>query len=193
MMKKMNNKYKVIFFVSLLLMIAGVFLIYNQINKDKQSIHSQVDKDKQNFESDYLKYASELDPSKRIGPLENLLKKANKHERFLMLPKVAKTSVEIKNYSKAKKYADELLILAKEFSNDLDYGDAIHDANIVLGVVALENNQLEDAKQFLLKAGDTKGSPQLSTYGPNMMLAKALLKRGEKNVVIKYLDLLKNV
>jgi hypothetical protein len=191
--EKMNNKYKVFFFVTLLFLVAGVFFVHSQTDKDKQSSNSQVGKDKQNFESEYLKYASELDPSKRIGPLENLLKRANKHEQFLMLPKVAKTAVEIKNYSKAKKYADELLVLAKEFSDDLDYGDAIHDANIVLGMVALGNNQIEDAKKFLLKAGNTKGSPQLSTYGPNMMLARALLERGEKNVVIEYLGLLKNV
>ncbi len=178
----MNTKTKVVVFVCLVFLITGIYLVCYQKSQSEQEIGS-----------DYIKHASELDPHKRIEPIETLLKKANKHDRFLMLPKVAKTAVEIQDYSKAKKYADELLVLAKVYSNDLDQGNAIHDANIVLGMVALDNNQVEEANIFLLKAGKTKRSTLLSTYGPNMMLAKALLARGEKNVVIEYLGSLKHV
>ena len=38
----------------------------------------------------------------------------------------------------------------------------------------------------LLKAADVAGSPPLSSFGPNMMLAKELLENGHKAVVLKY-------
>jgi hypothetical protein len=44
-------------------------------------------------------------------------------------------------------------------------------------------------KAFLLAAGNTPGSPQLDSFGPNMTLAKELFERGEKDAVIKYLQL----
>ncbi|MBV8841883.1 MAG: hypothetical protein JO307_03640 [Bryobacterales bacterium] len=34
--------------------------------------------------------------------------------------------------------------------------------------------------------GKTPGSPQLNSFGPNVTLAKQLLERGEKSVVLEY-------
>ena len=39
------------------------------------------------------------------------------------------------------------------------------------------------------RAGKTPGSPQLNSFGPNMMLAEALLEAGRKETVIEYLKL----
>jgi len=85
--------------------------------------------------------------------------------------------------------ADEYLTLADNFKDDWNYGNAIHRANEALGIVALRENDLEKAGQYLIKAGKTPGSPQLDTFGPKLELADALLKKGEKKVVVEYLRL----
>ena len=46
-----------------------------------------------------------------------------------------------------------------------------------------------DAKLRLLASGRTKGSPTLDSFGPNMSLAKDLLERGEREVVLEYFKL----
>jgi hypothetical protein len=68
-------------------------------------------------------------------------------------------------------------------------GDAIHDANQILGLVALREKRVKDAKLFLIAAGSTPGSPNLELFGPNMKLAQELLIMGEKGIVIAYLNM----
>ncbi len=65
---------------------------------------------------------------------------------------------------------------------------AVHKANIVLGRVALRQNDVEKAKACLLAAGHVHGDPGLSSFGPNMSLAKELLDRGERDTVVSYLQ-----
>ena len=48
---------------------------------------------------------------------------------------------------------------------------------------------IERAKEHLLAAGNTSGSPQLNSFGPNMTLAKELLEQGERDVVLEYFRL----
>lgn len=70
-----------------------------------------------------------------------------------------------------------------------DYGNAIHYGHLILGHVALRRGDVEQAKEQLLRAGRTPGSPQLNSFGPNMSLARDLLLKGEKEVVLTYIDL----
>ena len=70
-----------------------------------------------------------------------------------------------------------------------DYGNIVHNANQILGLAALQEGRINDAKAFLLAAGETPGSPQLNYVGPNMVLAQKLLEKGEKQAVTQYLDL----
>ncbi|MBI5589475.1 MAG: hypothetical protein HY881_03220 [Deltaproteobacteria bacterium] len=120
--------------------------------------------------------------SQLVGPRSDL-------DRFYNLDEVAKASFEMGAFEKAKKYASELLSLAPQFKSNWNYGNAIHDGNMVLGRVALHEGKVDDAKAFLLAAGKTPGSPQLDSFGPNLSLAKDLLEQGYKEVVIQYLDL----
>jgi hypothetical protein len=69
------------------------------------------------------------------------------------------------------------------------YGTTVHDANQIMGVAALKEGRVADAKSYLLKAGATRGSPGLNSSGPNMVLAQQLLEKKEAEAVIEYLDL----
>lgn len=89
----------------------------------------------------------------------------------------------------ASDLAHEYLTLAKDFRSNWNYGNAIHHSNLILGRIALRNGETMKAKEFLLKAGKTSGSPQLNSFGPNMMLARELLEKGEKDIVLMYIDL----
>lgn len=89
---------------------------------------------------------------------------------------------------KARTYATQLLEGAATSARSWDYGNAIHQANLVLGRIAVIEGRLGDAASFLLAAGDTPGSPQLNSFGPNMSLARDLLERGETASVLKYFE-----
>ena len=55
----------------------------------------------------------------------------------------------------------------------------------------MEQGDIGVAEEELLAAGRTPGSPQLNSFGPNMYLARALLKAGKRDGVIEYLELCK--
>ena len=100
----------------------------------------------------------------------------------------ARVAIESGDSRAATKYA--LLMLAKNTNTkDWNYGNILHGANQILGLAALGENRIADAKKYLIAAGNTPGSPQLNTFGPDMVLAQQLLDKGEKDVVIQYLDL----
>ena len=75
----------------------------------------------------------------------------------------------------------------------LNYGNTIHKSNIILGRVVLRENNLEKAKEYLIKSVAGITSPQLSSFGPSYILAKELLELGEKDIVLQYLDLVANI
>ena len=81
------------------------------------------------------------------------------------------------------------MALAQKLPRDWNYGNAIHNGNMVLGRFAVQQGRIDDAKRFLLEAGKSPGSPQLDSFGPNMGLAKDLLEKGEREVVVEYFEL----
>lgn len=110
-------------------------------------------------------------------------------ERFYALTQMAKAAIAAEDYAKAKNYADELLSMAPQFPNDWNYGNAIHTGNTVLGRIAIHNGDVPSARQYLLTAGHTPGSPQLNSFGPNMSLAKDLIAANERDTVLQYFEL----
>jgi hypothetical protein len=106
--------------------------------------------------------------------------------KFYLLDRLAMNAFEAGELNKASKYASELLQKASQYKNDWNYGNAIHKGNLILGRIALRSGKLEEAKDYLLEAGKTPGSPQLDSFGPNMTLAKELLEKGEKKAVTDY-------
>ncbi|MCA9229560.1 MAG: hypothetical protein KDA57_02830 [Planctomycetales bacterium] len=91
-------------------------------------------------------------------------------------------------FEKARSYAKERLQAATPQSESWNYGNVIHNMNVILGRIALQEGKLDEAKHYLLEAGKSPGSPQLNSFGPQFTFARELLEQGEKAVVIEYLD-----
>ena len=85
--------------------------------------------------------------------------------------------------------AEEYLQSADLHRNSSNYGNAIHQANTVLGLLALDRGNVTLAERHLLAAARTSTTTQLSGLGPNMMLAHRLLKHGRTQAVLDYLTL----
>jgi tetratricopeptide (TPR) repeat protein len=119
---------------------------------------------------------------------ERGLERAEGEERFYELADAATSAFEAGDTAKAQQYASELLQSAPKFKDNWNYGNAVHKGNIILGRLALRQGDIVSAKERLLAAGETPGSPQLNSFGPNMMLAKELLEKGEREVVLTYLQ-----
>jgi hypothetical protein len=103
-----------------------------------------------------------------------------------LLHPLARAALAANDLDKARQYAERMV---SQPGSGWNSGNNIHHGNIVLGQLALRMNRLEEAKERLIKAGRTHGSPQLNSFGPNMALAKELLEHREKDVVLEYFAL----
>ena len=110
-------------------------------------------------------------------------------ERFAVLPLAAKAAFRAGEMDAAQSLARELLQMAPSYTRERDYGDAIYDGYSVMGRVALHRENLPLARQYLMNAATTPGSPAISQHGPNMMLAKELLEKGQAPAVLQFLIL----
>ena len=126
-------------------------------------------------------------PEQILADLENDLDGVDRLMRYAFLPQLAKAALTANAADKANLYASELL--ATVGSGDWNDGNAVHDAHVVLGLLALKASHVGAAAQHLLEAGKTTGSPQLNTFGPDMALARQLLAAGERDAVLDYLAL----
>lgn len=120
---------------------------------------------------------------------DRLLKAKTVHERFYALNDAAKQSFVLGKTEDARRCANNLLALLPKFLDDWNYGNAVQDANLVLGRIAVQEGRIEDAKRHLLEAGRSPGSAQMNSFGPNMSLAKDLLETGEHDVVLEHFEL----
>jgi hypothetical protein len=124
--------------------------------------------------------------------MENLAKAKSESERYLFLSEAAKLAFAFGKTEDARSYASEVLALDQKFlAEPWRNGDAAFCGNLVLGRIALQEGRFEEAKQYLLESGKSIGSPALSSFGPNMTLARELLKNGEQDAVLQFLELCK--
>jgi hypothetical protein len=107
-------------------------------------------------------------------------------KRFYLMTRLTPAALAAGETEKAKSYALILLQQAATLPNDWNYGNAIEVGNIVLGLIALKANDVTEAKRLLLESASSPGSPQMNSFGPNMLLAKELLAKGERAAVIEY-------
>jgi len=104
-------------------------------------------------------------------------------DRGNLLPDAAKAAFEAGDLGKARSYAEEVLA---ETGED---GDKLHHGHLILGRIALRADDVAKAREHLLAAGKTSGSPALNSFGPNMALARELLEKGERQGVLEYFKL----
>ena len=106
------------------------------------------------------------------------------------LPRAAKDAFDAGKFAEAEKIAREMLELIAKNKLHARNGALAHDANLVLGRLALKEGRTAEAIEFLLaSAKDNPGSPAISTFGPNMSLARDLLEHGEREAVLQYFEL----
>jgi outer membrane lipoprotein-sorting protein len=122
-------------------------------------------------------------PQQVLADLEQDRGGVSEHSSY-SLSELAKVALDADQLDKAAAYASQLL----QLKSDPNDGQATHDGNMVLGIVSLRNGNTVSAKHYLLESGQTKGSPSLNSFGPNMRLAKELLEKGEKDAVLQYFD-----
>jgi tetratricopeptide (TPR) repeat protein len=116
----------------------------------------------------------------------------NTLSRIHALPRLAKAAFDAGQVEEARRYAADALEAAQSEKLPAAYrdnGDAIHQGNLLLGRCALAKGEIEQAKQYLIASGKTKGSAILASVGPSMTLAKELLERGETDAVLEYFQL----
>lgn len=118
--------------------------------------------------------------------LERASERSDAAGRRELTPDLALFALAAGDREKARRYAEALL---EAGANRRNPGDSIHYGNLVLGHLALNEDDLEEAGARLLAAGRTRGSPVTRLGAPDMTLAKALLERGESETVLAYLDL----
>jgi len=110
-------------------------------------------------------------------------------ERFMRIDRLATEAYGKGRQPEAEALASEGLVLAERYANNWNYGNVIHNNHQILGLLRLREGKREEATESLLAAGRTPGSPQLNSFGPKMVLATELLRRGEREMVLQYLDL----
>jgi hypothetical protein len=123
--------------------------------------------------------------------------------RFGRLPYAAKAALEAGDNVKAAQYANEALtfIDAHPFPVPNEHTATGQErlrrmyvetckfyCNLVLGRLAILDGNIDRAAIYLIAAGKTEGDGVLHTFGPNMSLARELLKRGKQEVVLTFLD-----
>jgi len=109
-------------------------------------------------------------------------------DAFYLLTDATEAAYLVKDYPAAHQYAEKLLTLAAQYKTDWNYGNAIYTANSILGLIALDANDIPTAEKHLLAAGATPGSPQLNSFGPDLTLAQKLLALDKRDTVLTYLD-----
>ncbi len=110
----------------------------------------------------------------------------DKIEKRMWLSQLTTSAFEAGEVNKAQIWALESLSQGSTNKADPSLADSIHHGHIVLGRIALLSGDLAEARQQLIQAGQTSGSPVLGSFGPNMILAKELLEKGERDAVLQY-------
>jgi len=115
---------------------------------------------------------------------------ADEEGRLLLLDNLARNALVAEEFTKAGEYAAKLLegaALCKDGGHTWNYGNVLHWGHITLGKLAFRQDDKQTAILHLQEAGNTPGSPQLNSFGPDMSLARELLEQGEKEAVLAYL------
>jgi len=119
----------------------------------------------------------------QITPFENLNKSEQKlflNVNTILSARFDTTEVALKNIERFEEVQKQMSFYAKS-------GDMPHLVNIARGWMALNAGDEKAAIGYLLESAKTKGSPVLSSFGPDKTLIRALYQRGHNDAVLEYL------
>ncbi|MDD2241012.1 MAG: hypothetical protein PHI93_10210 [Kiritimatiellae bacterium] len=134
---------------------------------------------------------SEREAEEHMGILHqgNVNAATNEMERFVALWWSIRRAKRPINLSDVRETAKELERMAPQCKGAPSYGSVVQDFNQILGRIALAEGNVDEAKKRLLASAYSDGSPTMNSFGPNMTLAKELLLKREREVVLQYFDL----
>ena len=121
-----------------------------------------------------------------LAQLERSYELSGEDGQQYLLENLSKAALAANDHGRAREYAR--LMLKGNYSAEKN-GDLIHHGHLTLGKIALAEGDVAQAKDRLLMAGKAPRSRKLRYAGPNMALAKELLERGQKKIVLKYFKL----
>ena len=123
-----------------------------------------------------------------IGYYEHALSKARSPTaRAQILGQLSKAAIEVGEDGIADQRAREELELVPSLHGFM-VPNTLHEGHILLGELALRRNDDALAARELMTAAEVDGSATLNSFGPNTELAQQLLARGQRDVVIRYLE-----
>ncbi len=114
----------------------------------------------------------------------------NDEDRFGLVLSAARAAYIAGDYEKSTRWSMELVRLGAIQKKTVVRAVAIHEANVVLGHLALIDGNLEEAKDRLMSAVSVPDFPARLLFtggGKNLSLAKELLEQGERDSVLGYL------
>jgi hypothetical protein len=113
----------------------------------------------------------------------------NQSLKLLELIRLCNLANAINDSDKAIKVAHSLLFMSEEIPTEqLDLAYAMHVANTIMGIVALKNGQINQAREYLQQSIPLSRSIAIYELGPDLSLASDLLSTGEKMAVTNFLD-----
>ena len=103
-----------------------------------------------------------------------------------MLTSLCRASIHSRLYDKARQYARRML--AHEGANQFGYETKHYHGHTVLGVVAYESGEIEQAREYLLQSIQLPQSARKISYEPDMSLVRRFLSEGEKGLVRDFFE-----
>jgi len=126
-----------------------------------------------------------------VGQYEQALKLTTEaRSRRSLRMNLARMAFESGDITTASSMAATLLTEADQESTEFFKADLLHGVHSILGRAALQNGDVSEAKRQLLASGEVEGSAVLNSFGPGMSLAKDLLDKNERTVVLEYFVLI---
>jgi tetratricopeptide (TPR) repeat protein len=119
----------------------------------------------------------------------SLLMKQISSSRAATLLSAAELALRMQRYGLTREYALELLDAARTCELGWMSGAAHLDGHRLLGQVALASGDTETAERELLESASRFSLHRLTSFGPELDLANALLQFGRTAVVIEFLEL----
>jgi hypothetical protein len=124
-----------------------------------------------------------------LAEIEQLLREGDPDSDWIPeLREVAgQLSFALGRIEKARAHAEQMLV-STICEPGGGYDDAVHNGHLLLGRIALRENDIERARAHLILAGRAGATGMVPIFGPDMRLSAELLARGEGDVVVRYLS-----